>query len=145
MFSRFLTNLITLLLAGFLAVACFAFGPGTVVWLAFGIGCAVTVVALADFAFPERGGVQRAVDVIGGALAAWLIVASLTYSSPTTVRWIAFGAAGLLVGLALVGLIAHEALVLRRRPSAHAHNGDGYPRSGFRAERAPSAIAAGRH
>lgn len=54
-----------------------------------------------------RGGVQRVLDAGTGVLALWSAVASAVYTG-TTLNWLSLGEALGFVGLAVVGLVAHE-------------------------------------
>jgi hypothetical protein len=107
MSSRFASNLIVCSLAAFLAVASFAFPPGTLAWLSFGVACAVTLTVLAAFAFRGRGPAQRVLDLLSALIGGWTIVASLLYQGGL-LKWLSVGAAGALWGLAVTGLVLHE-------------------------------------
>ena len=54
-----------------------------------------------------RGQVQRTVDAVAGALAAWTIVETLVFSG-TVMVWLTFGAAAAMLAIAAAGLILHE-------------------------------------
>jgi membrane-associated phospholipid phosphatase len=103
---RYLYNIALGLAAGFLVVATQAFAPTTVAWLTFAIAAGVT--ALSVGIAPLRTGlVQRVLSVASTVLGAWTIVASLVFA-PTTVLWLGFASALAFVGLAVIGLTAHE-------------------------------------
>jgi type IV secretory pathway VirB2 component (pilin) len=54
-----------------------------------------------------RGLVQRLLDAVTGALAIWSAVASVVFSG-TTLTWLSFAEGVGFVGLAVLGLVAHE-------------------------------------
>jgi hypothetical protein len=56
---------------------------------------------------PGRGRLQRTLDGIAAALAAWTIVENLVFSR-TLMAWLTFGAAAGIVAIGVAGLIAHE-------------------------------------
>jgi hypothetical protein len=105
--SRFTTNMLMLLVAGFLITACFAFSPSVIAWLALGGGSAAVLTALVGFAIRGRGAGQRWLDVCVALTGAWMIVASRAYDGPVQ-RWLSFGGAAALAGYAVIGLVAHE-------------------------------------
>lgn len=94
---------LTVLLLGFLVVACCIAFKGAVV--AFGISIAVAVVAVtALMAFWGRGPrVDAVVALTVCALAAWTIVATAWTFPPGAARWIAFGSG---LGYMLAGVVA---------------------------------------
>jgi hypothetical protein len=118
--ARFASNLLVLVIGAFLAPARFIFEAGTVRWIAFGAGAAVTVVIAAAFLVRGRGPVQRALDVVLALVAIWTAVSALTLS-PTVVGWLALGEGGALPVLALAGLVAHEVLMERPFRVAERH------------------------
>jgi hypothetical protein len=110
--SRFTSNLTIAVLGAVLATTSLVFGAGTVGWLAFGVGCAATLVALIGFAWSGRGSLQRCFDVIVALLGAWMIVSSRALPVGT-LRWLSFSEAAALFALAVAGLVAHEVVVQR--------------------------------
>jgi hypothetical protein len=107
MSPRFISN-VELGLAGAVVVAASqAFSPSMTGWLMFGVSLgALALLALVQLD-RARGFVQRLLDAGTGALAVWSAVASVVYTG-TMLTWLSFGEAVGFVGLALVGLIAHE-------------------------------------
>jgi hypothetical protein len=76
----------------------------------------------------RRGRMQRLLDAATGGLALWSAVASVVYTG-TTLTWLSFGEGLGFVGIALIGLIAHELKTERvvhafESIPAEAHNGD---------------------
>lgn len=106
MSTRYLSNLVLTLMAGFLVVATQAFAPGTVAWLTFAIAVPALLIGL-SLTLRRFSGVQRALGGIIAALSAWTIVASLVFA-PTTALWLGFASAVALVALGIAGLTAHE-------------------------------------
>jgi hypothetical protein len=106
---RFPTNLAHLLLGAGVLVACFAFPPAVVTWIALGAGCTAVVASLAGFAASQRGAAQRTIDVVLAGAGGWLIVVSRVLPA-VDMKWNAFGVAGLFTGLAAIGLVLHEHL-----------------------------------
>lgn len=84
--SRFAFNLLVLLAAVMMVGERFAFAPVTAAWLIFGEACLITAVVLA--AFPVRG-------------------------RGTPQRLLGFAEGGACALLAIIGLVAHEALMER--------------------------------
>ena len=107
MSTRFVTNAIIAVAAGFVVVATQSFSSSTGSWIAFGI--AIGILALAGIAQVDasRGGMQRILDGIVAIVAAWTIVASVVFDG-TTSKWLSLGEGLALVGLALVGLTYNE-------------------------------------
>jgi hypothetical protein len=105
MSTRFLSNVLLAMVAGFLVVATQAFAPAAVAWISFGIAVAITVTGLSMIA--SRMAVQRVVAALTALIGGWTIVASLVFA-PATVVWLAFASALAVVGLGLIGLTAHE-------------------------------------
>ena len=68
---------------------------------------ATVATALIAFCFRGRGPAQRTVDVMMALIGAWMVIASRAFDG-TTVKWLCFGGAAALWGLAVLGLIAHE-------------------------------------
>lgn len=104
--SRYLTNLILFVAGGFLVVASTAFADPVVKWVGFGIGALAFVVG-AGMATLIRDPAQRAIGGLVTILAAWTIVASLVFALGTVVALMFASALGF-VGLAIIGLTAHE-------------------------------------
>ncbi len=108
MSTRFVSNLVIALAAGFVIVATQAFAPHLVAWIAFAVtGVGVLAVTAATALAPARGHVQRTLDAVTAVLAAWTIIASLVFSGMSMV-WLTFGAAAAILAVAVVGLVAHE-------------------------------------
>ncbi len=107
MSTRFLTNAIVALAAGFLVVASRAFGSSTTGWLAFGIGIAILAIACLAQADRSRGAVQRVLDGIIALVSGWTVVASVVFHG-ATVTWLSTGEALALVALAFTGLTYNE-------------------------------------
>jgi hypothetical protein len=107
MSTRFFTNALITLLAGFVVVASVAFTPAVTAWLALALGVAVLVISAAAQTDRSRGFVQRIFDGGFGALAVVTIVFSLVFSG-TAVRWLSFAEALGFVGLAYSGLAINE-------------------------------------
>jgi hypothetical protein len=107
MSTRFVTNAILAVAAGFLVVASQAFSSSTTAWIAFGIAIGILTVACLAQADTSRGLVQRSLDGIVAIVSAWTIVASVVFSG-ATVRWLSTGEALALVALALAGLTYNE-------------------------------------
>jgi hypothetical protein len=103
---RYLANLTLGVAGGFLVVATQAFADTPVKWLAFAIAAGSTIVGLGMVA-AIRDTLQRALGATVAILGAWTVVASLVFSLPT-VAALAFASALGFVGLALIGLTAHE-------------------------------------
>lgn len=105
--TRYFTNVIIALLAGFVVVATQVFATPTVAWLAFG----VAVVSLGISALAQldrnRGLVQRLLDGVIASIATVLIVFSLVFTG-SLVTWLAFGLALGFVAVALAGMTLHE-------------------------------------
>jgi hypothetical protein len=107
MSPRFITNLLLVLVGALVVVASQAFTAGVTGWIAFGIGLGIlTMLGLAQLA-RGRGKLQHALDTLGGALGIWMVVASVVFTG-AALTWLSFGEALGFVGLALVGLVAHE-------------------------------------
>ncbi|HZL48483.1 MAG TPA: hypothetical protein VFC30_05655 [Solirubrobacteraceae bacterium] len=103
----FLTNVVFVVLAGFLIVASMAFGVPVFAWLMFGAGIAALALAAPAITVPSRGRAQRGVDGIIGLLGAWTIVASMVFGG-AVITWLGFASGAALVALALAGLTIHE-------------------------------------
>jgi hypothetical protein len=108
MSTRFISNLLLALAGGLVLVVTQAFAPPVVAWIAFGVtGVGVLLLMAATALAPGRGHVQRTLDAVAGALAAWTIVETLVFSG-TVMVWLTFGAAAAMVAIAAAGLIVHE-------------------------------------
>jgi hypothetical protein len=107
MSTRFLTNALITLLAGFVVVASVAFTPAVTAWLALALGIAVLVVSAAAQTDRSRGFVQRILDGGFGLLAVVTIVFSFVFSGGA-VRWLSFAEALGFIGLAYSGLALNE-------------------------------------
>ena len=108
MSTRFVSNMLLALAGGLVIVATQAFAPPIVAWIAFGVtGVGVLVLMAATALAPGRGHIQRTLDAVAAALAAWTIVETLVFSGMVMV-WLTFGAAAAMVAIAAAGLIAHE-------------------------------------
>jgi len=104
---RYFSFLSLALAAGFLVVASQAFALLDVANLALGVGIGMLVVSLAT-AIRCRRHWPSAVDAIAAAVvSAWMIVASQAFSLGT-VQSLTFAEALGILGLAIVGLTAHE-------------------------------------
>lgn len=103
---RYLSNLVLALIAGFLVVATQAFDLFAVKWLVFAIATGATVLSLGTLVM-DRNIIQRVVSLSAGVVGGWTIVASLVFGL-STVMWLGFAGALALIGLAIVGLTAHE-------------------------------------
>ncbi len=117
MAARFGSNLLSLLAGTFLVCCALAMRPDVAAWIGLGTGTLVALVTLCAFATGGRGVVQRGLDLVIMALAAWTIVASRTFEPGGTLKWLMFSSGAALVFLAVEGLIAHEVvaeLSLRR-------------------------------
>ncbi len=124
--ARFASNLLVVLLGGWLAVARFALPAGPTRWLTLGTGCAVTAGVALAFLFRGRGVFQRSLDVVMILTGAWTIVAAVTFFGPVG-RALTLGEGCAFAGLGLLGLIWHEVLmeIAVRRPSLSAQDGHG--------------------
>lgn len=107
-----MSNMIMLLVGGFLAAARFAFDPETARWIAFGAGAGAVIIVAGAFLSYGRGPTQRAVDIATALTAGWAAVSALTFTPPV-VGWLSVGEGGAVAALAAVGLAAHEALMQR--------------------------------
>jgi hypothetical protein len=107
MSTRFVTNAIFAVAAGFLVVASQAFSSSATGWIAFGIAIGILAVACLAQADASRGVVQRSLDGVVAIVSAWTIIASVVFHG-ATVRWLSAGEALALVALALAGLTYNE-------------------------------------
>ena len=107
MSPRFISNLALAVAGAFIVVASQAYTPSVTGWLMFGVSLgALTLLSLVQLD-RTRGAVQRLLDAGTGALAVWSAVASVVYTG-TTLTWLSFAEALGFVGIALIGLVAHE-------------------------------------
>jgi hypothetical protein len=118
--SRFISNLLVLLVGGFLTAASFAFASDVLGWIGLAAGCVIVVGVLAAFAVRGRGIAQRALDLCIVLSGAWAIVASRSFTDET-LRWLTFAEGAILITLAVAGLIVHEVQIELsvRRASTH--------------------------
>jgi Trk-type K+ transport system membrane component len=107
MSQRFISNVALAIAGAIVVVASQMSTPSRAGWLTFG----VSLGALALLAIVQRdrarGRVQRMLDAGTGALAVWSAVASVVFTG-TTLTWLSFAEGIGFVGLAVVGLVAHE-------------------------------------
>jgi hypothetical protein len=120
MATRFVSNLLVLIIGAFLAAAHFAFGAQTGRWLTLGAGCAVAVIVAAAFLVRGRGPAQRSLDAVTAVIAGWAIVSSLCFTGSVG-GWLTLGEAGAFSTLSVFGLILHEALMEAGIPVPAAH------------------------
>jgi hypothetical protein len=112
MSERFISNAAIGIAGAVVVVASQAFSVSRTGWLTFGVSLgALALLAIAQ-RDRSRGRIQGMLDVATGALALWSAVASVVYSG-TTLKWLSFSEGLALVGLAIVGLIAHELMTER--------------------------------
>jgi hypothetical protein len=104
---RFLTNVVLVVLSGFLVVASMAFGVPVFTWLMFGAGIAALAFAAPTITVVARGLPQRGLDGIIGLLGTWTIVASMVFAG-AAITWLGFASGVALAALALAGLTIHE-------------------------------------
>jgi hypothetical protein len=124
--ARFLSNLFVASAGALLWVACFAFRPDVLGWLAAVAGCTVLVVVLFAFAMRGRGRVQRFLDTATMVVAAWTIVAGLSLHG-AQLKWWSVGEAIALLTLGIAGMLTGELELrsaLRRLTSAPAGSRD---------------------
>jgi hypothetical protein len=107
MSTRFISNLALGLVGAAVVVASQTFRPTVIGWSMFGVSLGVLALLAVAELDRTRGLVQRALDASSGVLALWSAVASVVFTG-TTVMWLSFGEALAFVGLAVIGLIAHE-------------------------------------
>jgi hypothetical protein len=101
---RFLSNVFAVVAGTLLLASSFAFGSGTLEWLALAAGSAVAVVVLAVFPVRGRGTVQRALDVVAVAAAIWTILTAPALSG-AHLKWSSVGAASAFLVLGVLGLL----------------------------------------
>ena len=105
--SRYLTNVVLVVLGSFLAIASMAFGVSVFTWLMFGAGIAALTLTAPAVTLVARGPAQRGLDGIIGLVGVWTIVASMTFGG-LAITWLGFASGGALIALALAGLTLHE-------------------------------------
>ncbi len=103
---HFAMDVLFMLAGGFLTVASFAWGPGTLRWLAFAIGIGAVVFGAMHGAVARRL-IQRSTGLLVMLLGAWTIIESLLFDG-ATLKWVTFADALALAGLGLIALVAHE-------------------------------------
>jgi hypothetical protein len=118
MSTRFVSNAVVALAAGFVVVASQAFAPSTTGWIAFGIAMAILAASSLAQADRSRGRAQRIVDGATAIVSAWTIVASVVFHG-AALLWLSAGEGIALVALAYAGLTVNE-LRRRRAPRAAA-------------------------
>jgi hypothetical protein len=110
--TRYLTNVLLVLGGGFVIVATQAFSAATAAWLAFAV-TGVGAAALTGLSLMRgRGPIQRTMDAVIAAFAAWTIVESLVFTG-TVGNWLSFGAAAAIAALSVAGLTVHELVTER--------------------------------
>jgi len=107
MSERFISNVALAIAGAVVVVASQAFSSTLTGWLTFGVSLGVLALLAVVQSDRARGRLQRLLDIGIGALALWSAVASVVYTG-TTLTWLSFGEAIGFVGLAVVGLVAHE-------------------------------------
>jgi hypothetical protein len=92
MSTRFVSNAVVALAAGFVVVASQAFSPSTTGWIAFAIAIAIGILTVASVAQADRsrGLAQRAVDGMTAIVSGWTIVASVVFHG-TVLLWLSAG------------------------------------------------------
>jgi peptidoglycan/LPS O-acetylase OafA/YrhL len=128
MSPRFISNVALAIAGAIVVVASQTFTSSVTGWVTFGVSLgALALLALVQLD-RNRGRMQRLLDAGIGGLALWSAVASVVYTG-TTLTWLSFGEGLGFVGLALVGLVAHELKTERvvhafESIPAEAHDGD---------------------
>ena len=107
MSQRFISNVALGIAGAVVVVASQAFSSSLTGWLTFGVSLGALALLAVVQRDRARGRLQRMLDVATGALAIWSAVASVVYTGRTLTR-LSFGEAIGFVGLAIVGLVAHE-------------------------------------
>lgn len=107
MSERFISNVALAIAGAVVVVASQAFSSTVTGWLTFGVSLGVLALLAVVQRDRARGRLQRLLDIGIGALALWSAVASVVYTG-MTLTWLSFGEAIGFVGLAVVGLVAHE-------------------------------------
>lgn len=112
MTSRFLSNLLVLLVGALMMGAHLAFAPPAAAWLMFAGACAVAMAVAGALPVRGRGTPQRLLDLCVLTIAAWSVIASRTFDAGTA-SWLGFAEGGTCALCALGGLIAHEVRMQR--------------------------------
>jgi hypothetical protein len=107
MSQRFISNVALAIAGAIVVVASQTFTPSHTGWLTFGVSLGALALLAVVRRDRARGRVQRMLDAGTGALALWAAVASVVFTG-TTLTWLSFTEAIGFVGLAIVGLVAHE-------------------------------------
>jgi len=109
---RFISNLLVLIVSGFVVVASQSFGAGTTGWIAFGIALGIIAVTAVADRDRTHATLHNSLDVITGSLAVWSVVASVVFSG-SALTWLSLADAVGLAALAVVGLVVHELSTVR--------------------------------
>src|SRR5882757_6802526 len=122
---RFISNLLVLIVSGFVVVASQSFSAGTTGWIAFGIALGIIAVTADADRDRTHATLQNSLDVITGSLAVWSVVASVVFSG-SALTWLSVADAVGLAALAVVGLVVHERSTVRvvRRLTTAERSGD---------------------
>ena len=96
----------------FVAIERFAFAPSTGVWIAFAVAAAAVALSLAAalVALLRDNHVFSGVSALSALVAAWTVIATLVFTTPTAL-WLAFGGGIVLLALSLRALALHETTV----------------------------------
>jgi hypothetical protein len=105
--TRYLSNLVVAVLAGFAVGTSQALAAPTFKWIALGVGIGVVAATAPFIQHTARGRAQQAIDALSTLLGSWMIIDAVVFDHGT-ITWLGFGAAVALVGLALTGLTVHE-------------------------------------
>lgn len=112
MSTKYFTNLVVGLLAGFIVVASLVFASSTAAWAAFAFAIAVLAMTLGVQLDSARGTEQRAMDALMGAISGTMIGVSVVYGG-TLVKWLVFALALSWLAVAVGGLTLHEVTTWR--------------------------------
>lgn len=107
MSTRYLTNMLAALAAGFIVVVSQAFTAAVLDWVAFAIAIGVVAMTVLAQLDRSRGALQRMLDVGIVALGGLLMAFSLASSGSATI-WLSFAFALGIVGVATAGLTVNE-------------------------------------
>jgi predicted MFS family arabinose efflux permease len=107
MHSKYFTNLVIALSAGFVVVASLAFATGTAAWVAFAFAIAVLAVTLVVQLDRARDTEQRLMDALMSAISGTVVGTSVVYGGPV-VKWLVFALALGWLADAVAGLTLHE-------------------------------------
>jgi hypothetical protein len=96
----------------FLAIERFAFAPNTAVWIAFAVASAAVVLSLAAVlvALLRDNQAFSGLSALSVLVAAWTVIASLVFTTPTAL-WMAFAGGIVLLTLSLRALALHETTI----------------------------------